>query len=87
MSKNKPLIADPKGTDSWLRQNVIDVAPLWAQFIQTAFANVRIEMNKRQPNGCNGADVDVAARRRHGRPRPRVQDDTPIGATECAIRH
>jgi len=62
MSKSKPLVADSQRTDSWLRQNVIDVAPLWAHFIQTAFANVRIEMNEGQPNGGSGSDLVVAAR-------------------------
>ena len=40
--------AQSKGTESWLRQNVIDVAPLWAEFIQIAFANVRIGSNERR---------------------------------------
>ena len=36
---------DSKASDSWIRRNVVDVAPLWAQFIQTAFANVRITLD------------------------------------------
>jgi hypothetical protein len=57
MSTKKPPVVDAEDNDSWLRQNVIDVAPLWAQFIQTAFANVRIELNKRQPNGFDGSTL------------------------------
>jgi hypothetical protein len=47
MVEHQLLVPDSKRTDSWLRQNVIDVAPIWAEFIQIAFANVRIEMNDR----------------------------------------
>ena len=47
MEQSNAVTKDSKPTDSWMRQNVIDVAPLWAEFIQTAFANVRISVNER----------------------------------------
>ena len=32
----------PRPVPSWIRRNVIDVAPLWIQFFRSALANVRI---------------------------------------------
>jgi hypothetical protein len=49
MEKSKSVNAESIRTHSWVRQNLIDVAPLWAQFLQTAFANVRIGANERSP--------------------------------------
>ena len=45
MEKGGAVTNGSKVGASWMRRNVIDVAPLWAQFIQTAFANVCISVN------------------------------------------
>ncbi len=31
-----------RSVPAWIRQNVIDAAPLWIQFYRSALANVRI---------------------------------------------
>jgi hypothetical protein len=50
--------------DSWLRRNVIDVAPIWAEFIQIAFANVRIEIKRATAHESTDATFGVPAGRR-----------------------
>ena len=47
MAKSTSAKSEPARTQSWVRQNLIEVAPLWAHFLQTAFANVRISVNER----------------------------------------
>ena len=36
----------PRSVASWIRQNVIDVAPLWIQLYRSALANVRIHWER-----------------------------------------
>jgi hypothetical protein len=33
---------NPRSVSSWIRQNVIEAAPLWLRFYRTACANVRV---------------------------------------------
>ena len=37
MEKSIAVTKDSKPTDSWMRQNVINVAPLWAEFTPNCF--------------------------------------------------
>ena len=42
MREMHPIGRRPRSVPSWIRQNVIDAAPLWIQFYRSALANVRI---------------------------------------------
>jgi hypothetical protein len=48
METNTSVSGASKPINTWVRNNVVDVAPLWAQFLQSALANVRIGPRKRQ---------------------------------------
>jgi hypothetical protein len=42
MRANQSTESKPGSVQTWIRQNVIDVAPLWIQFYRSAVANVRV---------------------------------------------
>jgi len=42
MSASQSTESNPGSVPAWIRQNVIDVAPLWIQFYRSAVTNVRV---------------------------------------------
>ena len=50
----------PWALTTWIRRNLIDAAPLWAQLYRSARANVRVEVA-----GYGMRDATLVAARRH----------------------